>query len=188
MWCSRYRFSRRDLLRNGTDTFASRVGKRSIPVVLDWAIRNGSCQSASSACASSNSYCVNATQGPGYLCKCSQGYAGNPYATGPDDGCTSLCSFLISHKQASTIVWIYIVVTLAHFADIDECARPTDFPCNGECKDTQGSYECSCRAGYESDGDPKEKPCRPKLSTSAKLIIGIHFTHMNLDLNFFFPS
>lgn len=92
MWCSRYRFSRRDLLRNGTDTFASRVGKRSIPVVLDWAIRNGSCQSAS-ACASSNSYCVNATQGPGYLCKCSQGYAGNPYATGPDDGCISLCSF-----------------------------------------------------------------------------------------------
>jgi hypothetical protein len=62
---------------------------------------------------------------------------------------------------------------------IDECTRPNDFPCHGVCKDTNGSYECNCRAGYESDGDPKEKPCRPKLFSSAKRIIGIH-TSLNM--------
>ncbi|XP_066379446.1 wall-associated receptor kinase 2-like [Miscanthus floridulus] len=57
--------------------------------------------------------------------------------------------------------------------NIDECTRPNDFPCHGVCKDTYGSYECNCPAGYESHGDPKETPCRPKLSSSAKRIIGI---------------
>lgn len=61
-----------------------------------------------------------------------------------------------------------------HFADINECMRPEEFPCHGECKDTDGSYECKCPPGYQSDGDPKEKSCHPKLPHSAKLVIGIH--------------
>ncbi|CAL9150633.1 unnamed protein product [Musa hybrid cultivar] len=64
-----------------------------VPVVLDWAMRNqSSCRDAEAdysnyACRSANSDCFNSTNGPGYLCKCSQGYTGNPYLEG---GCQDI--------------------------------------------------------------------------------------------------
>ena len=38
-------------------------------------------------------------------------------------------------------------------ADIDECARGTD-NCdpNADCRNTQGSFQCVCREGYEGNG------------------------------------
>ncbi|XP_044318249.1 wall-associated receptor kinase 2-like [Triticum aestivum] len=79
-----YNFKKSDL--TGNMTFLNRLGgDRVIPVVLDWAIRNGTCPSApkgdnnenlsDGACASTQSYCVNASNGEhGYFCRCSKGY------------------------------------------------------------------------------------------------------------------
>ena len=36
-------------------------------------------------------------------------------------------------------------------SDIDECAKKTDDcdKANGVCRDTQGSFDCSCKPGYQ---------------------------------------
>uniref|UniRef100_A0A452XST1 EGF-like domain-containing protein n=1 Tax=Aegilops tauschii subsp. strangulata TaxID=200361 RepID=A0A452XST1_AEGTS len=94
-----YTFRRSDLLR---DTL------RTSPVWLDWAIRGaGGADSASLSCAQANetkkyaclsnqSYCVDATNGPGYNCNCSEGYEGNAYLV---DGCTSKTDALLNYND-----------------------------------------------------------------------------------------
>ena len=69
------------------------TGTGRVPVVIDWAIRNSStCEVAKRneagtyACLSSNSECVDSRNGPGYVCKCSTGYDGNPYLPGGCQG------------------------------------------------------------------------------------------------------
>ncbi|KAL5214233.1 hypothetical protein ABZP36_003385 [Zizania latifolia] len=61
------------------------------PFVVDWVVGNETCKEAkkiveSYACNSSNSVCVDSRNGPGYICKCDQGFQGNPYLQGVD-GC-----------------------------------------------------------------------------------------------------
>ncbi|CAO2207177.1 unnamed protein product [Urochloa humidicola] len=62
-----------------------------IPAVLDWTLNNLSCAAAAAArssdygCVSKNSECVNSTGSAyGYVCRCNDGYDGNPYVA---DGC-----------------------------------------------------------------------------------------------------
>ncbi|KAF8776624.1 hypothetical protein HU200_003348 [Digitaria exilis] len=156
-----YHFQRRDLTRLGNLSFTDRVGERTIPVVLDWAIRSdGPCQlpleesgtsakPTASACVSAHSYCTNATQGPGYLCKCSTGYTGNPYTTG---GCTNINECELRKTNPS----IY----------------EKQYPCgsNSKCHDIMGDYECKCKFGHRGDGK-SEKGCRPIFPGYATAIV-----------------
>ncbi|KAK1265191.1 Wall-associated receptor kinase 2 [Acorus gramineus] len=91
----------------------------SVPVVLDWAIGNKTCQEAKVepdyACLSQNSYCYDSTNGPGYRCNCTAGYQGNPYLQDAG-GCE----------------------------DINECSGQ---PCKEICINTQGGYRCECPKG-----------------------------------------
>ena len=47
----------------------------------------------------------------------------------------------------------YMFSLLLFFTDIDECLSS---PCNAlasySCNNTNGSYECACKKGYEFDG------------------------------------
>ncbi|XP_062223161.1 putative wall-associated receptor kinase-like 16 [Phragmites australis] len=105
-----------------TDEFMSANGEQ-VPLVLDWAIGNQTCEEAKRnasayACVSSNSECVDSKygRGRGYLCNCSAGYEGNPYLL---NGCQ----------------------------DINECEHERlNYPCSvpGTCTNTVGSFYCSC--------------------------------------------
>ncbi|XP_073354909.1 wall-associated receptor kinase 5-like [Aegilops tauschii subsp. strangulata] len=87
---------------------AEQAKRWSMPLWLDWAIRNGSnslrCpllrKTSEYVCLSNHSKCVNSTNGAGYFCICEEGYEGNPYL---DNGCT----------------------------DIDECKQPQLYACFG---------------------------------------------------------
>ncbi|KAG6467857.1 putative wall-associated receptor kinase-like 16 [Zingiber officinale] len=119
-----------------------------VPVVLDWAIRNETCEVAkrnptSYACISKYSDCVDSSNGPGYLCNCSEGYQGNPYVS---DGCQ----------------------------DINECDQQSN-PCSdGICHNLPGDYRCECPEGTQ--GNAYNGVCitaeSQKLSLAVKVAIG----------------
>nr|DAD29497.1 TPA_asm: hypothetical protein HUJ06_030965 [Nelumbo nucifera] len=112
---------------SGRDDFYARNDKM-IPVVLDWSIENEACENATMrnattyACGNISS-CYRSLNGWGYLCKCLEGYQGNPYL---QDGCQDINECLNS--------------------TMNECSSP------GICVNTPGSYYCSCPSGTEGDG------------------------------------
>ncbi|KAF8673229.1 hypothetical protein HU200_048781 [Digitaria exilis] len=133
-----YSFRRRDLTRVANKTFKDRVGDRTIPLVLDWAIR----ESGAPACVSAHSYCINATQGHGYLCNCSTGYMGNPYVIG---GCTKSDP--------------------ARYEKLYPCYS------GSTCHDTEGDYICKCKFGHKGDGK-SNKGCQLIFPEYAIAIVG----------------
>ncbi|XP_074578471.1 wall-associated receptor kinase 2-like [Curcuma longa] len=115
-------------------SFTEYSTREKAPVTLDWAIMNQTCEEAHGtgdfACVSPNSYCVNSTNGPGYLCNCSQGFQGNPYLN-DSNGCS----------------------------DINECSADPS-PCVKRCHNREGSYSCSCPWYMYGDGQRDGSGCR----------------------------
>ncbi|KAL6622653.1 hypothetical protein ACP70R_032532 [Stipagrostis hirtigluma subsp. patula] len=147
-----YSFRRQDLV--GHLGFIKERAARGVPVVSDWAIRNGTCPKDRAkapkdyACVSSNSYCVSASNGPGYLCNCSEGYEGNPYLR---EGCKDIDECKLRHQDPK-------------YSEI--------YPCkNGVCHNTPGGYICRCRVGTRSDGT--NSGCRPVLTQANQVIVGL---------------
>ncbi|RZC66297.1 hypothetical protein C5167_009988 [Papaver somniferum] len=116
----KYTFSASDL--TGTNF---RTKGRNIPIVLDWAIGNKTCEEAqknmSTFACQKNSNCSKSDKVAGYLCTCNIGFAGSPYLS---TGCE----------------------------DVNECENQDTNPCEGICTNTIGSYSCTCPKGHFGDG------------------------------------
>ncbi|KAF7052266.1 hypothetical protein CFC21_060383 [Triticum aestivum] len=118
------------------------------PFVMDWAIRNETCDVArkkpgSYACVSNNSECFNSLNGPGYICNCSKGFHGNPYLQDPEHGCK----------------------------DIDECKLPHLYRCTngGVCRNRLGGYDCPCK--FRLKGHAKGGTCIDHFPLAAKVAV-----------------
>ncbi|KAK9994223.1 hypothetical protein SO802_023926 [Lithocarpus litseifolius] len=119
---------------------------RTLPMVLDWAIGNETCEVAlnkGNYICRANSNCPNHTNGSGYCCKCKEGYGGNPYLK---DGCQDINECV--------------------FKDLNNCKS------NQDCINEPGSYRCSCIGGYHPDGEAcaADQPA-PKSSLAINLTV-----------------
>ncbi|XP_044947313.1 wall-associated receptor kinase 5-like [Hordeum vulgare subsp. vulgare] len=142
-----YRFQRRDL--TGELGFINNRAKDGAPAIVNWAVRNGSClEQRNYACASANSYCEGASNGPGYLCHCSPGYEGSAYL---NNGCQDIDECMLREQDPK-------------YKEL--------YPCrNGVCLNTPGGYDCKCKKRTKSDGT--KFGCRPLYSRDEQLLIGL---------------
>jgi len=53
------------------------------------------------------------------------------------------------------------IVYYCHILDVDECDSPLDNKCEQLCENTFGGYVCSCKEGYNQDGQTN---CTGKIS------------------------
>ncbi|PIN08857.1 Serine/threonine protein kinase [Handroanthus impetiginosus] len=118
-----------------------------LPMVVDWAIGNGTCEEAQMnasnyACKSNNSKCYKPKNGYGYRCACLGGCEGNPYLT---DACQ----------------------------DVDECEDPRLNICEKRCVNTMGGLYYACPKGYHGDGRKGGQGCIRDESIAFKLAAGI---------------
>ncbi|CAF1927414.1 hypothetical protein HID58_065519 [Brassica napus] len=91
------------------------------PVVLDWSIGQDSCEyvGRGNICRG-NSMCSNSVRGTGYICRCKEGFDGNPYLSN-ENGCQ----------------------------DIDECTTSRhNCSASSICENTMGHFLCNCPSGY----------------------------------------
>ncbi|KAL5713717.1 hypothetical protein ACHQM5_015769 [Ranunculus cassubicifolius] len=120
------------------------VRTTSIAMNLDWSIGSLSCSRLDSVVCGENSVCVDWGKGNGYLCRCADGYAGNPYLNG-SKGCQ----------------------------DIDECLDFDHGPCvdGARCFNRNPGYKCVCPFGSSGDGTLDGSGCR-KIYLVVEAILG----------------
>ncbi|GKE71829.1 serine/threonine-protein kinase, active site protein, partial [Tanacetum coccineum] len=95
-------------------------------MLLDWAIGHETCDIArkdtENFLCQGHSECDHSYAGPGYRCRCSEGYEGNPYVA---NNCTNINECEQNNHGC-----------------IDQA----------NCIDKEGTYMCSCQKGYSGDG------------------------------------
>ncbi|GFZ09868.1 wall associated kinase 5 [Actinidia rufa] len=119
-----------------------------LPMVIDWAVGNMTCQNAKTSKASyacgDNSDCYDRKNGLGYTCKCWNGYQGNPYLS---DGCQ----------------------------EINECDDSNLNKCEhkNKCENKPlGNYTCHCPKGYHGDGRSDGEGCTANRFLIIQIVIG----------------
>ena len=88
--CSFAFIIQRDKFNFSSAYLTSLQNNRTLPMVLDWAIGNETCEVAlnkGNYICGAHSNCSNHTNGSGYHCNCKEGYEGNPYLK---DGCQGI--------------------------------------------------------------------------------------------------
>ncbi|RZC66158.1 hypothetical protein C5167_009847 [Papaver somniferum] len=122
----KYNFSASDLKGKNFHTEG-----RDIPVVLNWSIGNKTCEEArkdsSTFACQTHSKCSNSDDGPGYICTCDAGFAGNPYLS---PGCQGFlvvyCPFQAGLPEGVlNMISIYGPTegaSLASYRDVDKLA------------------------------------------------------------------
>ncbi|KAJ6405399.1 hypothetical protein OIU84_013370, partial [Salix udensis] len=116
-----------------------------LPMVIDWSIGNNSCaevKTNTSAC-QGNSTCYDPDNGNGYLCRCLDGYRGNPYLP---NGCLD-----IDECTDATV----------------------NHNCTHICTNSPGNYTCSCPKGYHGDGRKNGDGCIRRRSLVIQIAVGI---------------
>lgn len=121
-----------------------------------------------------NGKCIN-TMGS-FKCHCSPGYTATITGTACVGETPLICIntskqfFLYPHEYTVyTALNCYINYISLIFSDLDECVMSPK-PCNFICKNTEGSYICSCPRGYvlQEDG----RTCKGELITRCCHILG----------------
>ncbi|KAK4842860.1 hypothetical protein QYF36_000914 [Acer negundo] len=128
-----------------------------VPTAVDWAItgQGNNCEKARRnktgyAC-KQNSKCYEPPANNsvrGYLCRCKDGYEGNPYLS-DSNGCK----------------------------DINEC-KTGNHSCSkhADCVNIEGNYTCKCCKGYNGDGRKDGDGCMPNQSSTVftyKIVVGV---------------
>uniref|UniRef100_A0A0E0IDY9 Protein kinase domain-containing protein n=1 Tax=Oryza nivara TaxID=4536 RepID=A0A0E0IDY9_ORYNI len=135
-----------------------------LPARLDWYINSSSaCPLPASApeCRSAHSYCDSTYDNKAYICRCSEGYEGNPYVP---DGChdTDECSSgYCSYGECRNTPGSFI------------CNCPRGYEGNPSPKDGCKDYICLCNNGTYGDAKKKEGCIPMKQARDLGLRIGL---------------
>ena len=120
-----------------------------------------------------NARCINHEDG--YTCKCKSGFEGNGFT------CIDVVPCPAGFKPAANVKMC---------VDIDECA--TGGYCHSEaiCRNTEGSYQCKCKDGFEGDGKrtckeiSNKEPCKENndpCNKNENNIANINFAPVNTN-------